>query len=124
MAYHPLNLALRFVLELAALAAFASFGWQLADGVAFQWLGAITLPVVAAALWGVFAVPGDPSRSGGAPVPVPGWFRLTLEVGFFSAAALAIHAANTPTLAVAFAAVTALHYAASGRRIRWLLTGQ
>ncbi|WP_280456932.1 DUF2568 domain-containing protein, partial [Nocardia carnea] len=37
-----------------------------------RWLLVVLLPVVAAAAWGVFAVPDDPSRSGAAPVAVPG----------------------------------------------------
>jgi hypothetical protein len=77
MAYHPLNLAFRFVLELAALAAMASYGWHLTEHTAPRLVAAIGLPLLAAAMWGVFAVPGDRSRSGKAPVAVPGWVRLT-----------------------------------------------
>ena len=32
---------------------------------------------------GVFAVPDDPSRSGSAPIAVPGLARLTLEAAVF-----------------------------------------
>jgi hypothetical protein len=49
MAYHPLNLAFRFVLELAALAAMASYGWHLTEHTAPRLVAAIGLPLLAAA---------------------------------------------------------------------------
>jgi len=67
MSLHPISLALRFLLELAALIALGLWGAHQA-GIAL----ALALPATAAALWGIFAVPGDPSRSGKAPVPVSG----------------------------------------------------
>ncbi|MFQ6227417.1 DUF2568 domain-containing protein [Nocardia sp. NPDC002869] len=50
----------------------------------------VLLPVIAATAWGVIAVPDDPSRSGAAPVAVPGAIRLLVEfaVLFGGAAAL------------------------------------
>ncbi|MEX2373053.1 MAG: DUF2568 domain-containing protein, partial [Dehalococcoidia bacterium] len=72
------NLGLRFLLELAALAGLGLAGWRLAPAP-WNWLAVIALPVLAAALWGVFNVPGDPSRSGSAPVIVPGGLRLAVE---------------------------------------------
>ena len=83
MAYHPINLAVRLLLEFAALAAMAYWGWRQADGV-LRFVLAIGIPLVAAALWGTFAVPDDPSRSGKAPVPVSGIVRLALELAFFA----------------------------------------
>lgn len=79
MGSHPLNLLVRFLLELAALGAFGYWGWQQAEG-ALAYLLAIGLPVLTAVLWVTFAVPEDPSRSGHAPVPVPGLLRLLLEL--------------------------------------------
>ena len=90
MATHPLNLAVRFVLELAALYALGLWGWRHGDGV-WRFVIAAAIPLIAAALWGTFAVPGDPSRSGSAPVPVAGVLRLALELGFFAAATLALY---------------------------------
>ena len=77
--------------------------------------------IVAAALWGVFAVPDDPSRSGAAPVPVPGLVRLALELALFAASGVALHLANHPRLAVALGVAVLAHYAASWDRIQWLL---
>ena len=121
MAYHPLNLLLRFLLELAALAAMTSYGWQLTDNRPLRILAALALPLIAATLWGVFAVPADPSRSGEAPVPVPGSVRLVLELGFFGFATWSLYASRSQTLGLVLATVVVLHYAASYERIRWLL---
>ncbi|MBN2245139.1 MAG: DUF2568 domain-containing protein, partial [Candidatus Aminicenantes bacterium] len=38
------------------------------------------------ALWGTFRVPGDSSSSGKAPIPIPGFLRLFLELVIFSLA--------------------------------------
>jgi hypothetical protein len=112
---HPVNLALRFLLELAGLAALGVWGWQV-QGV----LAAAGAPLVAAAAWGVFNVPEDPSRSGQAPVRVPGLVRLALELAFFTGAVFALHGV-APRLALAFAAIVVVHYAASYDRVAWLL---
>ncbi|PHQ96072.1 MAG: hypothetical protein COB40_09385, partial [Marinosulfonomonas sp.] len=62
------NLALRFLLELSALTAFAMWTWGMANGL-WRFVYATLVIVVLATIWGAFAVPDDPSRSGGAPVP-------------------------------------------------------
>ena len=69
MGSQPLNLALRFLLELVAWGAVGLWGWSVTDG-ALRYLLAMGLPLLVMALWGIFAVPGDRSRSGRAPVPV------------------------------------------------------
>ena len=121
MAYHPLNLALRFLLELAALAAMASHGWQLTDNRPLRILAAVAVPLVAASLWGVFAVPEDPSRSGAAPIPVPGVIRLPLELAFFGFAGWSLYASGAQTLGLILGAAVLVHYALSYDRIKWLL---
>jgi hypothetical protein len=114
------NLVLRFLLELAALAGLAVAGWRLATGPLAIVL-AVMLPLVAAVCWGVFAVPDDPSRSGNAPVPVPGAVRLALELLVFGGGAAAIAVAGAPIIAAGFGALIVLHLAFSGPRLRWLL---
>jgi hypothetical protein len=111
------NEVLRFVLELAALAAMAFWGWTSFDGPV-QWLAAIGVPLAAAAIWGVFRVPGDP---GPAPVAVPGAIRLALEIAFFTVAALLLFAAGAELAAAIFAALVAFHYTVGRQRIAWLL---
>ena len=72
------NLSLRFGLELAALAGIGLWASQMASGL---WrIAAVAIAIaLSMTLWTVFAVPDDPSRSGNAPVPVPGALRLALE---------------------------------------------
>ena len=72
---HPANLALRFFLEIAALSGFGAMIWHLFSGWWRPFLLAVVLGGLMA-VWGVFAVPDDPSRSGNAPVPIPGLLRL------------------------------------------------
>ena len=68
MGSHPINLALRFLLELSALFAMGVWGWRYSEGW-LRFVLALSIPIIAAVLWGTFAVPDDPSRSGGAPIP-------------------------------------------------------
>lgn len=117
MANHPINLALRFILELVALFALGYWGWTQHSGVA-RLLWAIGLPLVAAVLWGTFRVPDDPGK---APVLVPGLVRLLLEAVFFGAATWALYAAGLGFLSLAFGIIVLLHYVVSYDRIAWLL---
>ena len=120
MGSHPLNLALRFLLEMVALVAIGYWGFSQHSGI-WRWMLGIGFPVVAAAAWATFAVPADPSRSGEAPVPVPGVLRLALELALFGFAAWALYDAGNPALALILVAVTAVHYGLSYDRIAWLL---
>ncbi len=120
MGSHPLNLLVRFLLELAALGAFGYWGWQQAEG-ALAYLLAIGLPVLTAVLWVTFAVPEDPSRSGHAPVPVPGLLRLLLELLFFASAAAALVHAGVVLPGRLLGIVTIIHYGLSFDRLKWLV---
>jgi hypothetical protein len=71
--------------------------------------------------WVTFAVPADPSRSGNAPIPVPGVVRLALELTFFALAAWALRAADLPRWGILFGVIVLVHYALSYDRLRWLL---
>jgi len=117
---NALNLGLRFLLELAALGAMGIWGWTLSSGP-LRFVGVWALPLAAAALWGIFAVPGDPSRSGKAPVPTSGVLRLALELVFFTGAAYLYYHLHYATFSVVFAALVVVHYLFSHKRIRWLL---
>jgi hypothetical protein len=123
MGSHPLNLALRFLLEIAALVAIGYWGFDQYNGI-WRFLLGIGGPVIAAALWGVFAVPNDPSRSGKAPVPVPGVPRLALELSLFGFATWALYAAGSQVLALVLAGLTIVHHATSYDRIAWLIRQQ
>ena len=117
MASNPLNLALRFVLELVALGGLALIGWTL-GGESWGLVPAIAIPVAAAAAWGTFRVPNDP---GPAPVAVPGPARLALEVVVFGGGVLGFAAAGHGTAAVVIGAAMVGHYGMSYDRVVRLL---
>jgi hypothetical protein len=78
-------------------------------------------PVIAAAIWGAFAVPDDPSRSGPAPVPIPGVPLMVLELSLFGSAVWSLHDAGSPMLAPLMAGITMVHSALSYDRVAWLI---
>ena len=120
MGTNPINLTFRFLLELTALLSLGYWGWNSTSGW-IRFLLAIVYPVIAAALWGIFAVPEDPSRSGKAPVPVPGWLRLLLELSIFGSACWALNDAGLPKQAWVLGSLVLIHYLLSYDRILWLI---
>ncbi|HEY7258298.1 MAG TPA: DUF2568 domain-containing protein [Gaiellales bacterium] len=93
------NLALRFLLELAALAALAYWGW----GV--SWVLAIAAPAAWIALWATF---GSPKARVKLSTPQ----RIVFEAIAFGAAAAALWGAGQETLAVVLFAAWAANKAA------------
>lgn len=118
MANNPLNLALRFLLELTALGAFGYWGWTQHSGI-WRWVFTLCVPLIAATIWGVFRVPGDP---GDAPVAVPGIVRLALEAVFFIGAVAAVYASDQSRAAIALAVIIITHYILSYDRVVDLLS--
>jgi len=119
MSQNPINLAVRFLLELAALTAVGFWGWTQHAGF-LRYLLVIGLPFFAATLWGTFRVPADASANGKAPVPVAGWLRLLLEVVFFSFAAWCWFDAGAMSAGYIFSGIVLIHYLISYDRILWL----
>lgn len=117
MSNNPINLAVRFSLELIALFAFGSWGWTQHAGLA-RYLWAVGLPIVAALAWGAFRAPSDHGKG---LVGVPGAIRLLLEALFFGGAVWALAASGQTTPASIFAGVIAVHYAVSYDRVLRLL---
>ena len=120
MSKHPVNLAIRFALEVVTIVAFGVWGYRASEGLAGLIL-TILLPLVFAGLWGVFAVPKDPSRSGKTVIQTPGILRLILELGLFGAAAWMILDLDYPLIALIFGLTAVIHYFVSFDRIAWLL---
>ncbi|WP_181697952.1 YrdB family protein [Nocardia sp. GTS18] len=123
MSLNPALLAVRFLLELIAITSFGVFGWRAFDSP-WRYLLVVVLPVAAAVLWGTLAVPDDPSRSGDAPVAVPGPVRLGVELAVLFGGAAALWAAALPRLALISAAVLVGYHLLSYDRVLWLLTGR
>ena len=120
MSKNPVNLAIRFALEVVAIVTFGIWGYRASDGLPGLIL-AILLPLVFAGLWGVFAVPNDPSRSGKTVVPTPGMIRLILELALFVAATWMLFDLEFQKLGWIFSTGVLIHYASSYDRIAWLL---
>ena len=110
------NLVFRFLLELSALA--ATGWWGFGQG---GWWAAIAFPVGLAVVWGVFNVPGDPSRSGKAPVVVPGVLRLAIEFSVFGCGGFALFDMDQGYLGVGYIVAVIVHYAFSHERLKWLI---
>jgi hypothetical protein len=96
-----LNLLLKFLLELGALAAVGFWGASIADGPVAVVL-AIGLPLVTAVLWGAFAAPRAQRR-------LPLRLRAPFELGVFALAALALWGAESAAWGAAFAAIAAVN---------------
>ena len=120
MGSNPINLGFRFLLEMGALVIFGYWGWN-ASNSTLRYLLVFVLPLVAASIWGTFAVLDDPSRSGNAPVPISGILRLILELVFFALAAYALFRSGKENLAWFFAGAVLVHYFLSYDRIIWLI---
>jgi hypothetical protein len=120
MSEHPLNLAVRFFLELCALFALGYWGWSQHAGMWRLLLG-VGAPLLAASLWGIFRNPGDHGKG---HVPVAGPVRLALEAVFFTAAVWALAAAGKPFWAWALAGAVVLHYLVSYDRLLRLARGR
>ena len=121
--YHPVNLGLRFFLEMAGL---FGLGWW-GSGIfnpPLRWLGALMVVVLASVVWGTFRKPGDASASGKALIVVPGWLRLGLEAVFFGLAILGYFFKAGVLTAGIFAALVFGHYLFSADRVGWLIRGE
>jgi hypothetical protein len=90
-----LSLALKFVVELAAFAAFAYWGASAGSGATAVLL-AIAAPGVAIALWALFAAPRSERR-------LPTAARVPFELAVFGLAVVALLAAGAPVAAVVLA---------------------
>ena len=114
------QLAIRFGLEIGALVALGRWAATLVAGP-WSYAAAFGAPAVAATLWVTFAVRDDPSRSGRAPVPVPGLARLALELAVFLGGAAALGARGSWIAFGVFVSALVVHHAMTRARLRWLL---
>jgi hypothetical protein len=96
------NLALRFALELCALAALAYWGWHTGGSTLVKIVLAVAAPLAAAAVWGRFA---SPNTRGRVAEPV----RIAAQAATFGAAVAALLAAGRPVLAAVSAVAAAVN---------------
>lgn len=117
MSQRPWNLALRFALEVTALAAFGWSAWTLGSGP-IRFVLVVVAVAVPAAIWAIFRVPND----GGRPiVTVPGIVRLAIETDYFGAAVALLAVAGAVLPAVLLGGLVLAHYLLSWDRIARLL---
>lgn len=121
MGNHPINLAIRLILEICALVSVGIWGWNQSDGW-LKFILAFGLPALLASIWGIFNVPNDPSRSGRAPIVVPGIIRLAIELGFFIVAIWSLFDTGFTESGLVFGILVIIHYIVSYIRIKWLFT--
>ncbi|MFW9809235.1 MAG: YrdB family protein [Candidatus Thorarchaeota archaeon] len=114
------NDLLRFILELCALVAYGYWGLNQSYGL-LNYALMIVFPIIVALIWGTFAVPNDPSRSGGAPVPVPGAVRLLLEFLILGTAFWLMYTNGLELVGLLFGLLVIIHYFLAHKRVRWLL---
>ena len=82
---------------------------------------ALTIPLIAAIIWGFFAVPNDPSRSGKVQVPVNGVLRLVIELTVFALAVWMVFNLGYSLFGRLFGVAVVTHYLLSMNRISWLI---
>ena len=80
------------------------------------------IPIILAIIWGIFAVPNDPSRSGRAPIITPGVIRLIIEFGFFAFATWSLYDMELKKLSLTLGIIVVLHYIVPYDRIIWLVS--
>jgi Protein of unknown function (DUF2568) len=92
------NLALRFLLELAVYGAVLYWGLTHLPGLARKLAFGLGGPVLLAVLWALFASPR-------ARWPLHGWALVAFEIAWFGAGAAALAAAGQGVAAIALAAL-------------------
>jgi len=117
---NPINLFFRFFLELAALISAGLWAYQQFNGWISILLSILT-PLILMLIWGVFAVPNDPSRSGKTVISTKGWIRLTIEFLIFGFSAYALIDMGKKEMGWIFIVLIIFHYIFSYDRIKWLL---
>lgn len=96
------NLALRFLLEICALASLGYWGFHTNNGTLAKIGFGIGAPLLAAFVWGMFVATK-------ATVTVSEPLHLILEFAVFGAAVAALYAAGRQSLSVAFALVVLIN---------------
>ncbi len=94
------NPALRFLLELCALAALAYWGWRSGAGWLMKSTLVVGAPLVAAVVWAIFISP-----NASVPVPLVVWLLLQAVIFGLAMAALTVTGYRTLAFALGMAVV-------------------
>ena len=98
------NLGLSFFLELAAIAAFAFWGYQAGGTPLIKIVLLVVAPLLSAMLWGILAAPRAPRR-------LTGWRLPAFKLLFFALAAAALAVSGLPALALILAVAVLVNLA-------------
>ncbi len=109
MGSNPINLFFRFILELCTLTSVGVWGWNYNDDN-LRFIIAPALPIILAIIWGTFAVPNYPSRSGNTPIKTPDIIRLILELGIFTIATWTLYDIDYISISYTFGVLVVVHY--------------
>ena len=120
MSQNPINLTVRFILEMVALVALGYGGWHATDSW-LRYVLAIGLPLLMAVLWGGFRPPNEPHHPSHATIPVSGKVRLLIEALAFGGGAWGFFSTGATITAWVFTIIVIVHYALSYDRVAWLL---
>ncbi|WP_372346865.1 YrdB family protein [Streptomyces sp. KL116D] len=121
LANNDVVLAIRFLLEMTSLVCFGIWAWRTVPSP-WRWLAVVLVPVAVGWMWGTFAVPDDPSRSGESDVHTPGPLRLLLELAVFFGAVAALYFADLRRAARWLLAIMVIYQVLAYDRIGWLLS--
>ena len=111
-----MNIALRFLLEMAALFFTGRYFYEEGNTIL-----TVVLPLAMMTLWAVFAVPNDRSRSGKTVVSINGKLRLFMETLFFALPVFLLWKQDDHLLSMIFGLLIIIHYIFSLNRIQWLM---
>ena len=97
-----INAGVAFALELAMLAAFATWGYRVGEGTLNRWGLAVGLPLIAILLWGLLFAPKAAKR-------LPILAGALGSLGLFLLAATALFVTHQTALAIAMAMVAIIN---------------
>ncbi len=117
---NPINLLIRFFLELFAIGSVGLWAWHHFNGVS-KLIFTLLCPLAIAVVWAVFAVPNDPSRSGKTVIRTSGILRLLIELSVFALGFICFSQLGYQKWALVYIILVIGHYLASYKRIKWLI---
>ncbi|MCH8103525.1 MAG: protein kinase, partial [Chloroflexi bacterium] len=104
------TLGLRLLLEIGLIGGIVVAAILHYDG-ATVWIAAVVGIALAVGMWGVFAVPGDPSRSGKTVIATPAAVRPIIEIGLFATVTAWLVVGEGYALAALLGGGAVIHYA-------------
>ena len=109
----------RFALEVIAVVFVGMWGSTFISGWPSFYMG-VFCSFLFMLIWGLFNVPGDPSRSGKAPIAIPGKLRLILELLLFIWATVALENVAGMSFGIVYFVAVVAHNIHIKERTVWI----